>query len=65
MLHSSVRATGKEHAPNNEKDKTELETEHNENNAVKVENVQIFQMMQWKVMTLQRNMKSQTSGVSL
>ena len=57
MLHSSVRATAKEHAPNNAKDKNKLETEYDQNNAVKVENVQINQKTKWKVMKIKRTMK--------
>ena len=38
-LHLSAKATAKELVPNNKKDKTELETEFNENNTVKVENM--------------------------
>ena len=36
-LQSSVRATSKECVPNNKKNKTEVETENYENNAVKSE----------------------------
>ena len=34
VLHSSVRAIEKEYVPNDEKDKTKIETEYDENNTV-------------------------------
>ena len=57
MLHSSVKATAKECAPSDKKDKTKLEAEYDENNTVKVENVQMNQKMKWKLMKTKRNMK--------
>ena len=51
-LHSSVRAIAKEYVANNKKDKTELGIECNENNTVKVENVQMIQIRKWMVIKL-------------
>ena len=52
-----MRATAKEHVPNNKKNKTEVETEHYENNAVKVSNVKRITMIKWMVMIVQTNVK--------